>query len=80
MTDHVTPHNQNDGLFRTAGQPDDRQLTPDVTDIRPIARASRGIFHHAIDHEAAEHPRLITQRDEVTMRSLRFPFDEDNCR
>jgi hypothetical protein len=80
LTDHVTSHDQDGGLFRTAGQPDERQLASDVTDIGPIARPSRDLFHHTINQEAGEYPRPTIQRDEATMRSLRFPFDEDNCR
>jgi hypothetical protein len=81
VTDHVTPHNQDDGLFRVAGQADERQLASDVTtDVRPVTRPSRDLFHHAVDHEAAEYQRPTTQRDEAAMRSLRFPFDEDDCR
>jgi hypothetical protein len=41
LTDHVTPHNQDDGLFRTAEQADEQQLTSDVTDVRPVTRPSR---------------------------------------
>jgi hypothetical protein len=78
VTDHVTPHNQDDGLFRTAEQADE-QLVSDVADVRPVTRPSRDLFHHAVDHEAAEHQRPTTQRDEAAMRSLRFPFDEDDC-
>jgi hypothetical protein len=80
LTDHVTSHDQDGGLFRTAGQPDERQLASDVTNIRPITQPSRDLFHHTIDQGAAQYPRLTIQRDEATMRSLRFPFDEDNCR
>jgi hypothetical protein len=80
LTDYVTPHNQDDGLFRTAGQADERQLTSDVTDVRPVTRPSRDLFPHAVNHGAAEHQRLATQRDEAAMRSLRFPFDKDDCR
>jgi hypothetical protein len=78
LTDHVTPRNQDDGLFRTAGQADEQQLASDVTDVRPMTRPSRDLFHHAVNHEAAEHQRPTTQRDEAAMRSLRFPFDEDD--
>jgi hypothetical protein len=78
LTDHVTSRNQDDGLFRTAEQADE-QLASDGTDVRPVTRPSRNLFHHAVDHEAAEHQRPTTQRDEATMRSLRFPFDEDDC-
>jgi hypothetical protein len=79
VADHVTPHDQDDGLFRTAG-PDERQLASEGTDVRPMTRPSRNLFHNAANHEAAEHQRPATQRDEATMRSLRFPFDEDDCR
>jgi len=78
LTDHVTQHNQDDGLFRTAEQADE-QLESDVTDVRPVTRPSRDLFQHAVNHEAAEHQRPTTQRDEASMRSLRFPFDEDDC-
>lgn len=79
LTDHVTPHNQDDGLFRTAGQADEQQWASDVADVRPVTRPSRDLFPHAVNHEAAEHQRPATQRDEATMWSLRFPFDEDDC-
>ena len=80
MTDHVTPYNQGGGLFRTADQADERQVVSDVSDARPVTRPSRDLFHHAGDHGAVENERLTTQRDEAAMRSLRFPFDEDDCR
>lgn len=79
LTDHVTPRNQDDGLFRSAGQAAERQPASDVTAIRPSTRPSRNPFHDAVNHEAADH-HLTTQRDEATMRSLRFPFDEENRR
>ncbi len=56
------------------------QLASDVTDVRPVTRPSRDLFLHAVNHGAAEHQRPATQRDEAAMRSLRFPFDEDDCR
>jgi hypothetical protein len=80
LTDHVTPHNQDDGLFRTAEQADEQQLTSDVTDVRPVTRPSRDLFLHAVNDGAAEHERPTAQRDEAAMQSLRFPFDEDDCR
>jgi hypothetical protein len=80
MTDQVPPHNRDDGLFRTAGQADKRQLASDVTDVRPMTRPSRNLFHHAVNREAAERQRPTAQRDEAAMRSLRFPFDEGDCR
>jgi len=80
LTDHVTPHNQDDRLFRAAGQTDERQLASDATDVRPVTRPSRDLFPHAVHHGAAEYQRPTTQRDEAAMRSLRFPFDEDDCR
>jgi len=80
LTDHVAPHNQDDGLFRTAGQADERRLASDVTDVRPVTRPSRDLFAHAVNHGAAEPQRPATQRDEAAMQSLRFPFDEDDCR
>jgi hypothetical protein len=79
VTDDVTPPNQDDGLFRTAGQADERQLASDVTDVAPMTRPSRNLFHHAADREAVEHQRPAVQRDEAAMRSLRFPFDEGKC-
>jgi hypothetical protein len=79
LTDHVTPHHQDDGLFRTAEQADEQQLTSDVTDVRPVTRPSRDLFPHAVNDGAAEHERPTTQRDESAMQSLRFPFDEDDC-
>jgi hypothetical protein len=79
LTDHRTPHDQDEGLFRTA-EPDERQLASDVTDGKPMTRVSRILFHYAVNHEAAGHQRPTIQRDEAMMRSLRFPFDEDNCR
>ena len=79
VTDQVTPHDQDDGLFRTAG-PDERQFASEGTDDRPMTRPSRNLFYNAANHEPAEHQRPATQRDEATMRSLRFPFDEDDCR
>jgi len=80
LTDHVTPRNQDDGLFRTAGQADERQLASDGSDVRPVPRPARDLFPYAVDHGAAEHQRPATQRDEAAMRSLRFPFDENDCR
>jgi hypothetical protein len=78
LTDHERPHNNGDGLFRMAGQ-DERHLASDTTDVKPVTQPSRDLFHHAVNHEAAEHQRPNTRRDEATMRSLRFPFDEDDC-
>jgi hypothetical protein len=45
-----------------------------------MTRPSRNLFDHAVDREAAkpQHPRV--QRDEASMRSLRFPFDDSDCR
>lgn len=80
LTDHVTQYNQHDGLFRTAGQADKQQRASDVTEVWPVTRPSRDLFPHAVHHGAAEHQRPTTQRDEAAMRSLRFPFDEDDCR
>jgi hypothetical protein len=80
LTDHVIPHHQDDGLFRTAKQADEQQLTSDVTDVRPVTRPSRNPFPHAVNHGAAEHQRPAIQRNEAAMRSLRFPFDDDDCR
>jgi hypothetical protein len=78
LTDHMTPHNQDDGLFRTAGQADEQQLASDVTGVRPTTQPSRNLFPHAVDHGAAELQPPTTPRDEAAMRSLRFPFDEDD--
>jgi hypothetical protein len=64
----------------TAEQADERQLMSDVADARLVTRPSRDLFPHAVNHGAGEHQRLTTQRDEAAMRSLRFPFDEDDCR
>lgn len=79
LTDHITPHYQDDELFRTAGQADEQQAS-DVTEVKPVSRPSRDLFPHAVNHRAAEERRPETQRDEEAMRSLRFPFDKDNCR
>ena len=78
VPDHERPRNDDDALFRMAGQ-HERQLAPDTTGVRPVTQPSRDLFHHAVNHEAAEHQRPNTRRDEVAMRSLRFPFDEDDC-
>lgn len=80
LTDHVTPRNRDDGLFRTAGQADEDQPASDVTDAEPMTAPSRDLFHHAVNREAAKHQRPTAQRDEAAMRSLRFPFDESDCR
>jgi hypothetical protein len=80
LTDHVTQYNQGEGLFRVAGQADERQLASEVADVRPVTRPSRDLFPHAVAHGAAEHQRPATQRDEAVMRSLRFPFDGDDWR
>jgi hypothetical protein len=79
LTDHVTRHNQDDGLFRTAGQADEREVASDVADDRPVMRPSRDLFQ-AVRHDAAERQHSTTKRDEAAMRSLRSPFEEDNCR
>ena len=78
LTDQVKQHNHNDGLFRTAEQADKRQVASEVTDGRPRTRPSRNLFRHAVDCEAAEPQRPTTQRDDAAMRSLRFPFDQDD--
>lgn len=80
LTNHVTRHNQDDGLFSIAGQADEQELASDVTDVRPVTLPSRELFPSAVHHGAAEHQRPTTHRDEAAMRSLRFPFDEDACR
>jgi hypothetical protein len=91
LTDQVLPHNQDGGLFRSAGQADERELASDVqaderelasdvTDVRPMTRPSRNLFHHAGNREAGKHQQPTAQRDEAAMRSLRFPFEEDDCR
>ena|ERR671916_115287 len=79
LTDHERPHNDDAGLFRMAG-PHERQLGSDTTRVRPLTQPSQDLFHHAVNHQATEHQRPNTQRDEAAMRSLRFPFDEDDCR
>jgi hypothetical protein len=60
---------------QTSGSWRQTSLTGDQLRDRP-----GDLFHHTIDQEAGEHPRPTIQRDEATMWSLRFPFDEDNCR
>jgi hypothetical protein len=80
LTDHVKQHNHNDGLFRTAEQADERQVASDVTNGRPRTRPSRNLFRHAVNCEAAEPQRPTTQRDDAAMRSLRFPFDQNDGR
>lgn len=80
MTDHVTPHNHEGGLFRTADQADEQQMASDVADVKPVARLSRDLFQPAVDRQTAQDQHPTTQRDEATMRSLRFPFDEGNDR
>lgn len=64
LADHIAPHNQDGGLFRTARQADERQLASDAADARPLTRPSRDLFPHAVNHGAAEHQRPPTQRDE----------------
>jgi hypothetical protein len=61
-------------------QADEGQVASDVTDARPVTRPSRDLFHHAGDQGAVENQCPTAQRDEAAMRSLRFPFDEDDCR
>src|SRR3712207_2087092 len=56
VTDHVTPHDHDDGLFRTA-EPDEQQLASKGTGIRPMTRPSQNLFHNAANHEAAERQR-----------------------
>ncbi|MGH3833408.1 MAG: hypothetical protein ACRDRS_23725 [Pseudonocardiaceae bacterium] len=80
MTDHVPPRDQDGGLFRTAEEVDERQVASDVTDAGPVMRPSRDLFHHAGGYGAVEDQCPTTQRDEAAMRSLRFPFDEGDCR
>ena len=80
LTDQVTPPDEDDGLFRTPGQADERPAASDVTNVKPLMRPSRDLFHHTVKHEADRRQRPTTQRDEAAMRSLRFPFDEDDCR
>jgi hypothetical protein len=71
LTDHVTRHNQDDGLFRTAGQADEREVASDVADDRPVMRPSRDLFQ-AVRHDAAERLHSTTKRDEaVAAVSLR---------
>jgi hypothetical protein len=45
-----------------------------------MTRPSRNLFHHAGNREAGKHQQPTAQRDEAAMRSLRFPFEEDDCR
>lgn len=79
LTDQVTPHDEDDGLFRTPGQADERPAASDVTNVKPLMRPSRDLFHHTVEHEADRRQQPTTQRDEAAMRSLRFPFDDDDC-
>lgn len=76
LTDHATPHDPDGGLFRSAGQADEQQEPPGVEDVKPVARPSRDLFHHAGGHDAAEEEHPTAQRDAAVMRSLQFPFDE----
>lgn len=79
LTDQVTPPDEDDGLFRTPGQADERPAASDVTNVKPLMRPSRDLFHHTVEHEADRRQQPTTQRDEAAMRSLRFPFDDDDC-
>src|SRR5581483_1493402 len=78
LTDHITPHNQDNGLFRVAGPVGERRLGSERARMRPVSRPSWNLFPDAVNHEVAEHQRRPPRRDEAMMRSLRFPFDEDN--
>jgi hypothetical protein len=78
LTDQVTPHDENDGLFRTPGQADERPATSDTTNVKPLVRPSRDLFPHTVKSEADRRHRPTTQRDEAAMRSLRFPFEEED--
>ena len=77
LTDQVTRHDEDDGLFRTPGQADERSGASDATNVKPLMQPSRDLFHHTVQ-EARGRQRPTTQRDEAAMRSLRFPFDEDD--
>jgi hypothetical protein len=80
LTDQMTPHDENDGLFRTPGQSDERPTTSDMTNVEPLMPPSRDLFPHTGKSEADRRHRPTTHRDEAAMRSLRFPFDEEDCR
>jgi hypothetical protein len=69
---------QHHGLFRAAGQQrDDRH--PAARSIAPSAAAqpSGDVFSHASDYDVAEQQRPAAPQDEVTMRSLRLPFETE---
>ncbi len=80
LADHVTPHDHGDELFRTAEPADELQAPSDVAEVRPVTRPSRDLFHQVGDPDAATRLHPTLERDESVMRSLRFPFDEGNCR
>jgi hypothetical protein len=66
------------GLFHAAGQqPEDRH--PAARSIAPCAAAqpSWDVFSHASDYDVAEQQRPAAPHDEVTMRSLRLPFETE---
>ena len=69
---------QRQGLFWAAGQlPEDRH--PAARSIAPSAAAqpSWDVFSHASDYDVAEQQRPAAPPDEVTMRSLRLPFETE---
>jgi hypothetical protein len=78
LTDHTAPHNQDNGLFRAAEPAQERLLALERAHIKLVSRPSWNLFPDAVSHEVAGHQRLTPQRDEAMMRSLRFPFDEDD--
>lgn len=80
LTDPVTPHGQDNGLFHAAERQDTRRVASGLTDVRPRTRPSRNLFHHDGNREAAKLQQPIIQRDEAAMRSLRFPFNHGDCR
>lgn len=79
LTYHITPHNQDNGLFHTTEPAEERQLAPGRTRIKPVSRPFGNLFSDAVNHEVVGNQRR-PQRDEAMMRSLRFPFDEDDYR
>lgn len=78
LTDHAIPHIQDNGLFRAAGPAQERLRASERARMRPVSRPSCNLFPDAVNHEIAGHQQLTPQRDEAMMRSLRFPFTEDD--
>jgi hypothetical protein len=69
---------QHYGLFRAAGQQhEDRH--PAARSIAPGAAAqpSWDVFSHASDYDVTEQQQPAAPHDEVTMRSLRLPFETE---